>query len=111
MNLFKSSLQDVEREYEVATLSFDGSKYSQATTGTIKDTEKVYIPTKTELEGVYIDTMTFKRSMFWTATPYDLSGYLDAYGSFGFFYSGYHGDVYESGGYYEEGALALFRIG
>ncbi len=61
---FKASLQEVERVYEVATLTFDGSKYSEAITGTIKDTEKIYIPTKTELEGVCKNATFYKNAYF-----------------------------------------------
>lgn len=109
---FKASLQDIEREYEVATLSFDDSKYSQAITGTVKDIEKVYIPTKTELNRVYQYVTALRNTYFWTATPYAASDYTaDAGRSFGIFYFGISGAIGKGNGSSNNGAIVLFRIG
>ena len=109
---FKSSLQSVEREYEVATLTFDDNKYSEAITSTIKDTEKIYIPTKAELENIYTISDNHKKYCFWTATPYAFSSsYNNSSFSLGFFYygnMGYSHNNVSGNGY---GAIAMFRIG
>ena len=108
---FKSAVKNIEREYEVATLTFDGSSYSQSITNTIKDTEKVYIPTDNELTNVNKITSNHKSDAFWTATPYEFSN-LTNFVSYSYFdCNSYGGRIYHDYGYYCEGAVAMFRIG
>ena len=111
---FKSSLQNVEREYEVATLEYYdivNQKYRQTITGTITDIEKVYIPTKAELENVYTISVNHRKDCSWTATPHIVSGGYYAFESFGSFYYGNNARIDYHNGYKGYGAVVLFRIG
>ena len=110
---FKASVKESNVTYETATLTFDGSKYSQtAANGTVEVAEKVYIPTKADLEaGKFASNPAYTRNYFWTSTPFAFSGDAGAHHSFGRFYYGGYGYVSNNYGNYNYGAVALFKIG
>ena len=107
---FKSALKDTERTYEVATLTYNGTN-SQTITGTITETEKIYIPTAPELKNIYKFSKYNPRGSSWLATPYPLAGFASAGYSFGRFCCANTGSVTFSYGTDTRGAYAMFRIG
>ncbi len=109
---FKSSLKEVERVYDVATLTYDGGNhYSQIITDNIKDIEKVYIPTKTELENINtFRPFKYYNGGIWSATPYTFASNNSAY-SFGYFYYSNCGSIGYDFGCRDYDIIAMFRIG
>ncbi len=109
---FKSSIKESNITYETATLTFDGSNYSQTINGSVEVAEKVYIPSKADLEsGKLASNPAYTSNYFWTSTPYAFSGYAITNRSFGSFYGGNGGFVGYDNGYDYHGAVALFKIG
>ena len=106
-NEFKSSLKEVKREYEVATLTLNSEDSYQTITNTIKDTEKIYIPTETEMENIYIISSYHTDEEFWTATP--IEGYS---GTFGYFWcSDGNGSCCDNSGWLKLDTVVMFQIG
>ncbi len=109
----KSVVKARSRTYDTARLTYNSSadSYSQSRISSVTINEYIYIPTTSELQGIYKNTVAYNNSYFWTATTCNVSNKTYRGYSTGAFYYANHGTLTECYTIEPKGSIAIFTIG